>query len=288
MRKYSALLCLILCASLTTHAGDNPRNYKTTARGLKYTINKKGNGGRTIMAGYYVTCRWWLKTMKDSLITSSDAYGVTPEFKVDVPKYNGDPVEGFTYLNKGDSATFLLNVDSVYKNNMPPFAKQGENLKYVVSILDVNTPAEYKEKKAMMAKKQKELDNQLILAYLKQHNITNALHTDSGLYYIVAEPGNGVKPHAGQKVTVNYTGQLLDGTVFDSNEKKEFGHVEPFSFNLGQHNVISGWDLGIPLFGVGGKGTLIIPSHLAYGEHGQGPIKANSVLIFDIELVSAE
>ena len=87
---------------------------------------------------------------------------------------------------------------------------------------------------------------------------------------------------------MNYTGKLLIGTPFDSNVDPQFGHVSPFVFALGTGQVIRGWDEGIALFKKGGKGVLYIPSSLAYGERSPGPqIPANSVLIFDVEVVDA-
>ena len=105
------------------------------------------------------------------------------------------------------------------------------------------------------------------------------------MYYVITQAGTGEKPKTGQTVIANYTGKLLNGTKFDSNMEEAFHHVSPFSFALGQHMVITGWDLGFALLNKGAKATLYIPSNLAYGENGQGPIPANSPLIFDVELV---
>ncbi len=113
--------------------------------------------------------------------------------------------------------------------------------------------------------------------------------TPSGLKYIDIVVGTGAAPMQGQKVTVNYTGKLEDGTVFDSNVLLANGHVSPFSFSLGMGQVIKGWDEGLSTMRVGGKRQLIIPPNLAYGSQAVGDkIKPNSTLIFDVELVSAE
>jgi peptidylprolyl isomerase len=82
--------------------------------------------------------------------------------------------------------------------------------------------------------------------------------------------------------TVDYTGYLLDGTQFDSS----VGKPEHFSFPIGAHKVIAGWDLGLQGMHVGGKRRLFIPYELAYGEGQHGTIPAKSELIFDIELIS--
>src|SRR3989344_4534621 len=92
---------------------------------------------------------------------------------------------------------------------------------------------------------------------------------------------------AGDTVSMNYTGRLTDGTVFDSNVDPKFGHMEPFVFTLGAGRVIAGWDKGIVGMKVGEKKTLTIAPEDAYGASGRPPvIPPNSTLIFDVELVS--
>jgi len=103
---------------------------------------------------------------------------------------------------------------------------------------------------------------------------------------VISKPGTGPNAAAGQKVTVNYTGINMAGETFDSNVDPKFNHVEPFNFDLGNHSVIAGWDEGVALLNKGSKATLYIPSGLAYGPMARGPqIPANSILIFDIELL---
>jgi FKBP-type peptidyl-prolyl cis-trans isomerase len=90
----------------------------------------------------------------------------------------------------------------------------------------------------------------------------------------------------GDMVSMNYTGKLVDGTVFDSTLDPKFRHVKPFEFTVGIGQVIPGWDEGILGMKLGEKKTLTIPPEKAYGSRGQGPIPPNATLIFDIELVS--
>ena len=111
----------------------------------------------------------------------------------------------------------------------------------------------------------------------------DALVTDSGLQYIEIEAGTGDSPAPGDLVQVHYTGQLEDGTVFDSS----YDRGAPFQFPLGAGQVIAGWDEGIGLMKVGGKSTLIIPPDLGYGSAGAGGgiIPPDATLVFDVELV---
>lgn len=103
--------------------------------------------------------------------------------------------------------------------------------------------------------------------------------TESGLQYLVLKEGNGVKPGPNDAVTVHYTGRLIDGTVFDSSVERG----EPATFAVGQ--VIPGWVEGLQLMSEGAAWRLFIPSNLAYGPHGTGPIQPNSTLIFDVQLI---
>jgi peptidylprolyl isomerase len=113
--------------------------------------------------------------------------------------------------------------------------------------------------------------------------------TASGLMYIDVKPGKGAMPKQGQTITVNYTGKLTDGKVFDSNVDPSKGHVKPFQTKIGVGQVIKGWDEGFLSMKVGGKRRLIIPSDLGYGANGQGAdIPPNATLIFDVELLKVE
>lgn len=97
--------------------------------------------------------------------------------------------------------------------------------------------------------------------------------------------GTGAEAVPGKTLKVNYTGKLLDGTVFDTSLKDG---REPFEFTLGGGQVIQGWDLGFAGMKVGGKRTLNIPYSLGYGAQGSGPIKPYSDLIFEVELLEVK
>lgn len=108
--------------------------------------------------------------------------------------------------------------------------------------------------------------------------------TEEGLIYQDVTIGEGAEAQAGDTVTVHYVGQLEDGTVFDASTQRG----EPFTFALGAGNVIKGWDIGVAGMQVGGMRVLQIPSHLAYGEQGQGPIPPDATLIFQVQLLKIE
>jgi peptidylprolyl isomerase len=110
--------------------------------------------------------------------------------------------------------------------------------------------------------------------------------TPTGLRYTDEVVGTGAQPKAGQSVQVHYTGWLdqggKKGTKFDSSRDRG----QPFSFTIGQGQVIQGWDEGVASMKVGGKRTLVIPAALGYGARGAGGvIPPGATLIFDVELL---
>lgn len=116
-----------------------------------------------------------------------------------------------------------------------------------------------------------------IVDYIAKNKLT-AKRTDSGLYYVINEAGDGAQPTASSNVTVAYKGYYSNGSIFD--QSKAAG----ISFGLNQ--VIKGWTEGIPYFKVGGSGILLVPSHLGYGPFDYSGIPGGSVLIFDVKLIS--
>lgn len=132
-----------------------------------------------------------------------------------------------------------------------------------------------KSKKAeidYVAKNEKEITD-----YIAKNNLT-AQKSDSGLYYIITEPGTGNHPTATSNVTVAYKGYYTDGSVFDESK--------PTGISFGLNQVIKGWTEGIPYFKTGGSGILLVPSHLGYGSDDYSGIPGGSVLIFDVKLIS--
>jgi FKBP-type peptidyl-prolyl cis-trans isomerase FkpA len=107
--------------------------------------------------------------------------------------------------------------------------------------------------------------------------------TDSGLKYEDLQEGDGDLAEAGHRVSVHYTGWLLDGDKFDSSVDRD----QPFEFALGRGMVIRGWDEGVAGMRVGGKRRLTIPPQLGYGSRGAGGvIPPDATLVFDVELLA--
>jgi len=107
--------------------------------------------------------------------------------------------------------------------------------------------------------------------------------TDSGLQYSVIDAGKGATPGLNDRVTVHYTGKLVNGSVFDSSVERG----QPATFGVTQ--VIAGWTEALQQMKVGDKWELTIPSELGYGEQGSGRnIPPGATLIFEVELLAIE
>jgi len=119
------------------------------------------------------------------------------------------------------------------------------------------------------------VDDNQIQAYISDKKIV-AVKDPSGVYYSVLTPGTGAYPTVNSTLSVNYRGEFINGTVFDS------GNLS--NFNLS--GVIKGWYYGVPHINTGGRILLMIPSALAYGPQGKGTIPGNTVLVFTIDLLS--
>jgi len=165
-------------------------------------------------------------------------------------------------------------------------------LKAITDVLNDKTPAvpvdemravlEQEQKKALAllkarAEQAKAIGKKFLIENGKKDGV---ITRDSGLQYKVISSGKGPQAKAEGSITAHYEGTLIDGKVFDSSYRRG----KPATFNLNQ--VIKGWQEVIPLMHEGDKWKVFIPSELAYGERGQGPvIGPNETLIFDIELV---
>jgi FKBP-type peptidyl-prolyl cis-trans isomerase FkpA len=115
-------------------------------------------------------------------------------------------------------------------------------------------------------------------------DLAASTRTTNGAYYRDIVVGTGATIAAGQHLTVRYSGWLANGTLFDSN----LSAASPLPFTFGVGAVIEGWDEGLIGIKVGGTRQLIIPPSLGYGAADYGPIPANSVLVFTVQVVSAQ
>ena len=168
--------------------------------------------------------------------------------------------EGLQYFNEGGSGTILIPAHLGYGNDDYNGVPGGSVLIFDVELIDYQAE-----------------NDQEIIQFLQDNNL-EAEKSETGLYYIISEQGEGLQPNENSIVTVAYRGYFTDLRIFDQSTAAGI----PFELN----KVIKGWQEGIQYFKEGGKGKLFIPSSLAYGRYGNQSIPGGTVLIFDIELKS--
>ena len=278
---------------IKTFLEENQIQASRTEDNLYYTIEEAGEGEHP-QAGQYVKVHYTGTFLDGKKFDSSVDRGEPFIF----PLGQGRVIKGWEVaiplLKIGGKGTFYIPHTLGYGPEgagggvIPPFA----SLKFEVELLGTMTKEEYeKDQETLLARRREEYlrqalaqlqrDSETIEAYaIDKQWVTQ--RTNTGLTYMISREGTGPKPQKGQTVAVHYEGRLLSGQVFDSSHQRN----QPIAFPIGEGKVIPGWDEGIALFNEGGKGTLIIPSPLAYGPRAMGPIPANSILIFDIELVT--
>jgi FKBP-type peptidyl-prolyl cis-trans isomerase len=133
------------------------------------------------------------------------------------------------------------------------------------------------------AEEQAASDDALIREFMaKDTTIHDFTKTASGLYYIKRRTGSGAQVQSGNIARVHYIGRFLNGTKFDSS----YDRNAPFPVTVDKTAVIQGWTEGLKLMKAGEKATLYIPSALGYGRSGTTNIPANTVLVFDIDVLS--
>jgi FKBP-type peptidyl-prolyl cis-trans isomerase FkpA len=290
---------------------DHP-GYDKTESGLYYKFHNRDEKGVKPVEGDMVKLSLIYKNDKDSVLFDTKDPKInrsgdgTIEFPLAKSSFKGSFEEALGMMSVGDSASFLVSADSVYNKTfmvteLPPYVTKGSLLTFEVKLHKITSKDEVEKERAkrmaeqtamIEAKKAEEAKG--IEKFLSDNKI-KATPTASGLYYIETKKGSGPTPPKGSLVKVNYTGRLLDGTVFDTSDKEtakkanifdERRPYEPIEFVVGEGGVIPGWDEGILLMNKGAKGKFIIPFNLAYGPQGGGPIPPYSPLEFDVELVN--
>ncbi len=248
----------------------------TTATGEKIQNHEKGKSGKVGKDGDVITFDLAIKNAKDSIIKSSFLEGKPYTIPLQKGTFKGSFENALYHIAEGDSTTVFVSSDSLFKKMEqpnPPGIAKGSELKFVVRMRKVQTRAEF-DKEMLDIKNQ---EPKKIEAYAAK-SMPNATKTPEGILYTVTQAGTGAIPVAGNTVSVQYVGKFMDGKIFDQS------NGNAFTFKIGDGGVIPGWDKALLTMKKGGKSTFIIPSNLAYGEQGGGPIAPNTPLVFDITL----
>lgn len=295
-----AVVAMLLLGTMCACGEKSPYpGFQKTQNGLYYQFFEKNEGALPQNGDL-------LEVLFACIINDTNVYipAMPNIIQLQESSFPGDLFEGLAMMHKGDSASFIVNIDSTFKKMMrQPQLPEGftstDVMRFNVRVNDFYPESEYLMHYAAKVKKANEersaklkeehpeetaIAAQQLAEYLAKNKI-EVEPTPSGLYYVMTQEGNGEKPEAGQIVKVHYTGKLLDGTVFDSSVERG----EPISIPIGVGNVIPGWDEGIMMMSKGEKAMLYIPYYLAYGDRQNGDkLPAFSNLIFDVELIDFE
>lgn len=244
-------------AEIKAYVAENHLDAKRTASGLYYVVNEEGTGKRPSTASNVTVAYKGYYTNKKSFDQSDDA-GVSFNLQRVIQGW----IEGIPFFKEGGSGILLIPAHLAYGSDDYKGVPAGSVLVFEIKLLAVEFSA---------------TNDAAIVKYIADNNL-NASKTESGLYYVIDEPGTGRQPTATSNVTVAYKGYYTNKTVFD--QSTEAG----VSLNLQQ--VIKGWTEGIPYFKEGGSGKLLIPATLGYGSYTYNTIPGDSVLIFDVKLIS--
>ncbi len=252
----------------------NSAGLVTGENGVQYQLHTKSSGPKA-KTGDFLTMHMQYTTLNDSVIFTSFNKAKPLSFKFQETLFKGILNEGLAKMGAGDSATFLVDANDLYGDRLPNFLKKGDKIKYAIALQKIQSQEEYQNERNEKLNIQKESDSKAITAYVSKNGLTTK-STDSGLHYIVEKEGTGAAPNVNQVAKAKYKVSLLDGTEVESSKNE----VKDLPLN----RQIKGLREGIALLKKGGKGKLIIPSTLAYGDRKRGNIPPSAVLVYDIEI----
>ncbi len=300
--KWAALMVAGTAMMIACNS-ENKGEYQEISEGLSYMVEQSNPNGQQVQEGDVLVGEMTVK-FEDSVIY--DTKGNVKRLVTANPGWEGKVGEGLLKMHVGEIATFALDADVLasYLNNdqMPTNYKPGSGQKfyYQINLQDIVTRDEILQEQNNWVENMRQMEQEEpedLHNYITENKIT-AKPTADGIYIVVKKQGKGPKVTIGKEVTVNYTGRLLDGTIFDSSVESDArsGEVydsrrkyEPFTFKIGIAEVIAGWDKGLLNQNVGTVLQLVIPSKEAYGSRGFGDvIPPYSPLVFDIEIISVK
>ena len=251
--------------------------------GSKYQIHSEGKG-KKIKIGDILTFDLVIKAANDSTFENTYKRGQPITMVSQKGSYKGSFENALTHLTEGDSATVMVNADSLFsriQQPLPAGITKGSEIKFIVKIKSTQTKEEFQ--KIQDGKKTNEAK---LMEDFAKKNFPTATKTQSGIYRVVVKEGTGEVVKNGQTVTVDYTGKLMSGKVFDSSVGKP---GPKFQVTVGQKAVIPGWEEALMMMKKGEKAIFFIPSVMAYGEQGAGGvIEPFSSLIFEMELIDVK
>ncbi len=283
--------------------------FSTTPEGLTYMFHQQNKAGIGVLVGDIVTADVIFRTADTVFFVSSRDLTVPYQFEILEPKFPGDLYDAFLLMAVGDSATFIIDGDSLFLldfeiQEYPDFIDLTTDVFMDAKLHDV-MPREvfeqeketYKERVDRLKADLKEREESDIRSYIEQNNI-RVNPTESGLYYIEFERGDGPAVEPGKSVKVDYTAMFINGEIFETTKQDiavkndifdSLMRYQPFQYLHGDSITFAGWNEGLSYMKQGGHGLLVVPSDLAYGEEGvEGYIPPFTPLIYEVEILEVK
>lgn len=295
-------LMLVLCVACD-------KSERETPSGLKYKLVKEGKGVPA-KAGEVLVFNFIFKDSKDS-VWRNTYEGEFPPYIIMPDTAGSKQEDGMTQmlraLKPGDSAIVNIHIKEFFKKivrqPMPPQFDSTLTFTYQIKAEKITSRDSFEvEMRNLETAKRKEQwakDSVAIENYLAKNNI-KAQRTESGVWYVITQPGKGANGQPGQFASVNYTGYTLEGKYFDTSvkdmavktglynaEQEKYRPYAPYEVTIDRSSVIKGWHEALKVLNKGAKATIFVPSALAYGPQRRSEvIKENEVLAFDLEVVN--
>jgi FKBP-type peptidyl-prolyl cis-trans isomerase len=278
--KSIAFLILAVIISSTFITSCNKNGYDKTEGGLEYKIIESKKGRKPKLTD---VLRMNLKfiSQSDSTFANGDRY-ITELFQ---PAFKGGIEEGFALMTEGDSASFLISSDSVFKyifkQAMPSFIKTGEKIRIEVRLLEVKTKEEFEKLAKAEINEYIQQDKLETENFMAQNNLSGT-QVSPGCQFIILKEGNGSFPAAGDTVRVRFTAKIISGEIFESSQRigKDFQYV------MGAPEVPTIWDISTANLKVGGLYRIIFDTKCRKGLPGTNKLKGPGPVIYDVELIS--
>lgn len=263
-------------------------DYSKTEKGLTYKFHIFENDALKPSIGDQLVLKMYIISESKKMLYDYKNEGEKMKIILTEPRFNGDLHEGFAMMGIGDSASFIVDADSLkfhHYGEFPELNKISGKIVFEINLNEIiHSTSSDNKLKNKKSNKQFEYDQtseyDLIRKYLKKNEIVTKPE-NSGLIIIEQKINNGPRPLNGQFVKVHYSGSFLNGETFDSSIGKD-----PLKFKLDNKEVIEGFEEAVKLLSIGSNIKIIIPSSIAYGAKGKDDIiPPYSSLIFEIQLI---
>jgi len=271
-----AIILLVAFASLA--CSSKYAGYDKSESGLYYKLFKVSKDTVKPKLGDWVSLNMRYVYKDSILFDSKKAMGSPVRFQLPPSDFKGDIYEGIQMMSAGDSASFIINADSLFLKTFrqkvrPAFIDSNSIIYFYITLLSVDSP------QSMMKK-----EEEALAKYIQDQKITIA-PLASGLYFIEEQAGKGASIDSGTWVKLHFTVSLIDGKqIFSSKERGE-----PLKFEYGKRFDTPGMEEGVKMLKKGGQAKLIVPSKIGFGEMGRGAIvPPYSTLLYNIEIVDVQ